>query len=77
MVRTILRSLLFFSFSPDGQLFEGQEEEQMDRELPAEIFRRQLINNLAKHVLFSKKNTTSQSADGLHSQGDPLALTVL
>lgn len=45
---------------PDAQLFDGQEEEeqQVNRELPDDIFRRQLINNLAKHVLFSKKITT-------------------
>uniref|UniRef100_A0A8C7YG07 Glycerol-3-phosphate acyltransferase 1, mitochondrial n=1 Tax=Oryzias sinensis TaxID=183150 RepID=A0A8C7YG07_9TELE len=41
------------------ELFEGQEEEQADRELPEEIYRRQLINNLAKHVLFSEKPTHS------------------
>uniref|UniRef100_A0A3Q4HM03 Glycerol-3-phosphate acyltransferase 1, mitochondrial n=1 Tax=Neolamprologus brichardi TaxID=32507 RepID=A0A3Q4HM03_NEOBR len=46
------------SAEPDAQLFDGQEEEQVNRELPEDISRRQLINNLAKHVLFSKKITT-------------------
>ncbi|XP_015238581.1 PREDICTED: glycerol-3-phosphate acyltransferase 1, mitochondrial [Cyprinodon variegatus] len=41
------------SAQPDGQ-FEEQEEEEMDREVPDELFRRHVINNLAKHVLFSK-----------------------
>lgn len=52
----------FDSRRPDAQLFERQQEEeqQLNRELPDDILRRQLINNLAKHVLFSKKNTTSQ-----------------
>lgn len=45
-----------FSFRPDAQLFGGQEEEQLNRELPDDILRRQVINNLAKHVLFSKKS---------------------
>lgn len=49
-----------YSFRPDAQLFEGQEEEQINRELPDDIFRRQLINNLAKHVLFSKKSAITQ-----------------
>lgn len=50
---------------PDAQLFEGQqqqeEEQQLNRELPDDILRRQLINNLAKHVLFSKKLNTAAS----------------
>lgn len=50
--------MLSCSYSrPDAQPFEGQEEE-LNRELPDEILRRQLINNLAKHVLFSKTLTT-------------------
>ncbi|KAM4525343.1 glycerol-3-phosphate acyltransferase 1, mitochondrial [Odontesthes bonariensis] len=47
------------SAQPDAELFEGQEEEQMDRELPDEIFRRQLINNLAKHVLFTANKSSA------------------
>uniref|UniRef100_A0A3B4Y663 Glycerol-3-phosphate acyltransferase 1, mitochondrial n=1 Tax=Seriola lalandi dorsalis TaxID=1841481 RepID=A0A3B4Y663_SERLL len=43
---------------PDAQLFEGQEE-QMNRELPDDIFRRQLINNLAKHVLFTANKSSA------------------
>lgn len=49
------------SFSPrrpDAQLIEGgqrqEEEQQLNRELPDDIVRRQLIHNLAKHVIFSK-----------------------
>lgn len=48
----------YYPSRPDAQLFDGQEEEQVNRELPEDISRRQLINNLAKHVLFSKKITT-------------------
>lgn len=51
-----------YSSRPDAQLFNGQEEEQLNRELHDDIYRRQLINNLAKHVLFSKKFTTTQPA---------------
>lgn len=51
---------MFTSSRPDAQLLEEQEEEQMNRELPDDLFRRQLINNLAKHVLFSKKFTIPQ-----------------
>lgn len=54
------------SSRPDAQLFEGQEEEQVDRELPDDIMRRQVINNLAKHVLFSKTLTTTQPVHLLH-----------
>uniref|UniRef100_A0A665T9T9 Glycerol-3-phosphate acyltransferase 1, mitochondrial n=1 Tax=Echeneis naucrates TaxID=173247 RepID=A0A665T9T9_ECHNA len=46
------------SAQPDAQMFEGQEE-QMNRELPDEIFRRQLINNLAKHVLFTANKSSA------------------
>ncbi|KAI4807800.1 hypothetical protein KUCAC02_027585, partial [Chaenocephalus aceratus] len=44
---------IIISAQPDAQLFEGQEEEQQNREMPEDIVRRQLINNLAKHVLFT------------------------
>uniref|UniRef100_A0AAQ5ZKE7 Glycerol-3-phosphate acyltransferase 1, mitochondrial n=1 Tax=Amphiprion ocellaris TaxID=80972 RepID=A0AAQ5ZKE7_AMPOC len=47
------------SSRPDAQLFEGQEEEQMNRELPDDMFRRQLINNLAKHVLFTANKSSA------------------
>lgn len=41
---------------PDAQLFEGrQEEQQLNGELPDDILRRQIINSLAKHVIFSKE----------------------
>ncbi|XP_013863084.1 glycerol-3-phosphate acyltransferase 1, mitochondrial isoform X2 [Austrofundulus limnaeus] len=50
---------IIISAQPDGRLFEGQEEEQMERELPAEIFRRQVINNLATHVLFTANKSSA------------------
>ncbi|MEQ2231738.1 hypothetical protein ILYODFUR_003729 [Ilyodon furcidens] len=46
------------SAQPDGQ-FEEQEEEEMDREVPDELFRRHLINNLAKHVLFTANKSSA------------------
>lgn len=52
---------------PDAQLFEGQQEEQqLNGELPDDILRRQIINSLAKHVIFSKKLATLQFVDVLH-----------
>ncbi|KAM9336689.1 glycerol-3-phosphate acyltransferase 1, mitochondrial [Symphorus nematophorus] len=47
------------SAQPDAQLFEGQEEEQLNREMPDDILRRQLINNLAKHVLFTANKSSA------------------
>ncbi|XP_070783315.1 glycerol-3-phosphate acyltransferase 1, mitochondrial isoform X2 [Enoplosus armatus] len=47
------------SAQPEAQLFEGQEEEQLNRELPDDILRRQLINNLAKHVLFTANKSSA------------------
>nr|XP_020507765.1 glycerol-3-phosphate acyltransferase 1, mitochondrial [Labrus bergylta] len=47
------------SAQADAQLFVGQEEEQLNRELPDDILRRQLINNLAKHVLFTANKTSA------------------
>uniref|UniRef100_A0A7N5ZR17 Glycerol-3-phosphate acyltransferase 1, mitochondrial n=1 Tax=Anabas testudineus TaxID=64144 RepID=A0A7N5ZR17_ANATE len=47
------------SAQPDAQLFEEPEEEQMNRELPDDISRRQLINNLAKHVLFTANKSSA------------------
>lgn len=63
--------LSYYSSRPESQLFEGQQHEeeeqhQLNRELPDDIVKRQLINNLAKHVLFSKKLTTSQPVVLLH-----------
>uniref|UniRef100_A0A3Q2TE34 Glycerol-3-phosphate acyltransferase 1, mitochondrial n=1 Tax=Fundulus heteroclitus TaxID=8078 RepID=A0A3Q2TE34_FUNHE len=46
------------SAQPDGQ-FEEQEEEEMDREVPDELFRRHLINNLAKHALFTANKSSA------------------
>lgn len=52
---------------PDAQLFEGQQEEQqLNGELPDDILNRQIINSLAKHVIFSKKLATLQLIDVLH-----------
>uniref|UniRef100_A0A671Y795 Glycerol-3-phosphate acyltransferase 1, mitochondrial n=1 Tax=Sparus aurata TaxID=8175 RepID=A0A671Y795_SPAAU len=51
--------LRYYSSRPDAQLFEGQEEEQLNRELPDDILRRQLINNLAKHVLFTANKSSA------------------
>lgn len=53
---------------PGDQLFEGQqqEEQQLNGELPDDILRRQIINSLAKHVIFSKKLATLQFVDLLH-----------
>lgn len=50
---------IIISAQPDAQLFEGQEEEQLNRELPNDILRRQLINNLAKHVLFTANKSSA------------------
>ncbi|XP_028332626.1 glycerol-3-phosphate acyltransferase 1, mitochondrial [Gouania willdenowi] len=47
------------SAQPEAQLFEGQEEQQMNQGLPDDIFRRQLINNLAKHVLFTANKSSA------------------
>ncbi|XP_061822647.1 glycerol-3-phosphate acyltransferase 1, mitochondrial isoform X1 [Nerophis lumbriciformis] len=45
---------------PDAQLFDHREEEaQQDRELPEDLCRRQLINNLAKHVLFTANKSSA------------------
>ncbi|XP_061561857.1 glycerol-3-phosphate acyltransferase 1, mitochondrial isoform X1 [Phycodurus eques] len=43
---------------PDAQLFDGQDEEE-NRELPEDLCRRQLINNLAKHVLFTANKSSA------------------
>ncbi|XP_068161129.1 glycerol-3-phosphate acyltransferase 1, mitochondrial isoform X2 [Antennarius striatus] len=48
------------SAQPDARLFEGQQgEDQLNRELPDDILRRQLINNLAKHVLFTANKSSA------------------
>ncbi|KAF7665404.1 hypothetical protein LDENG_00144020 [Lucifuga dentata] len=47
------------STQPDALPYEGQGEEQQDRELPDEIFRRQIINNLAKHVIFTANKSSA------------------
>lgn len=55
---------------PDAQLFEGQQEQQqLNGELPDDILRRQIINSLAKHVIFSKLLITLQSFDVLTTFG--------
>ncbi|XP_076008376.1 glycerol-3-phosphate acyltransferase 1, mitochondrial [Genypterus blacodes] len=45
------------SAQPDNLLNEGQGEEE--QELPDEICRRQLINNLAKHVIFTANKSSA------------------
>nr|XP_020460959.1 glycerol-3-phosphate acyltransferase 1, mitochondrial [Monopterus albus] len=47
------------SVQPDAPVFEGQEEEQMNPGLPDDLYRRQLINNLAKHVLFTANKSSA------------------
>lgn len=58
---------------PDAQLIEGgqrqEEEQQLNRELPDDIVRRQLIHNLAKHVIFSKDTANTAAACGFTSDG--------
>lgn len=58
---------------PDAQLIEGgqrqQEEQQLNRELPDDIVRRQLIHNLAKHVIFSKDTSDTAAACGVAVTG--------
>ncbi|XP_077595090.1 glycerol-3-phosphate acyltransferase 1, mitochondrial [Stigmatopora nigra] len=44
---------------PDAQPFEHQDEGQQNRELPEDLCRRQLINNLAKHVLFTANKSSA------------------
>ncbi|XP_077407318.1 glycerol-3-phosphate acyltransferase 1, mitochondrial isoform X3 [Vanacampus margaritifer] len=44
---------------PDVQLLDRQEEGQQNRELPEDLCRRQLINNLAKHVLFTANKSSA------------------
>lgn len=67
----IVYMLSYCSSRPESQLFEGQQQEeeeqhQLNREPADDIVKRQLINNLAKHVLFSKNLTTSQPVVLLH-----------
>ncbi|XP_056153449.1 glycerol-3-phosphate acyltransferase 1, mitochondrial [Lampris incognitus] len=47
------------SAQPDAVLFEGQEEEELNRELPDDLCRRQVIANLAKHVLFTANKSSA------------------
>uniref|UniRef100_A0A667YVE1 Glycerol-3-phosphate acyltransferase 1, mitochondrial n=1 Tax=Myripristis murdjan TaxID=586833 RepID=A0A667YVE1_9TELE len=54
-----LLHLYCFSSRPDAVLFEGQGEDQLNRELPDEIYRRQLIANLAKHVIFTANKSSA------------------
>ncbi|XP_054898734.1 glycerol-3-phosphate acyltransferase 1, mitochondrial [Poeciliopsis prolifica] len=46
------------SAQADGQ-FEEQEEEVTEREVPDELFRRHVINNLAKHILFTANKSSA------------------
>lgn len=46
---------MYFLHRPDEAVFNREEEEHPDsRELSDEPWRRQVISNLAKHILFSK-----------------------
>lgn len=46
-----------FLCRPDQAVFNGEDEDHLNsRDLSDEPWRRQVINNLAKHVLFSKGN---------------------
>uniref|UniRef100_H3CHC7 Glycerol-3-phosphate acyltransferase 1, mitochondrial n=1 Tax=Tetraodon nigroviridis TaxID=99883 RepID=H3CHC7_TETNG len=55
---TLLPSII--SAQPDAQLFEGQQEEQRPNgELPDDILRRQIINSLAKHVIFTANKSSA------------------
>ncbi|KAM3859350.1 glycerol-3-phosphate acyltransferase 1, mitochondrial [Diretmus argenteus] len=47
------------SAQPDAVLFEVQEEEQLNPEQPDELCRRQVIANLAKHVLFTANKSSA------------------
>lgn len=54
---------IIISAQPDAQLIEGgqrqEEEQQQNRELPDDIVRRQLIHNLAKHVIFTANKSSA------------------
>lgn len=46
-----------FLCRPDQAVFNGEDEDHLNsRDMSDEPWRRQVINNLAKHVLFSKGN---------------------
>jgi len=46
-----------FLSRPDQAVFNGEDEDHLNsRDMSDEPWRRQVINNLAKHVLFSKGN---------------------
>lgn len=48
---------MYFLHRPDEAVFNREEEEHPDsRELSDEPWRRQVISNLAKHILFSKSS---------------------
>lgn len=50
-----LYSIMFFLCRPDQAVFNGEDEDHLNsRDLSDEPWRRQVIANLAKHVLFSK-----------------------
>lgn len=54
---TLMPSII--SAQPDAVLFDGEGDEQENRELPDDIFRRHLINNLAKHVLYTANKSSA------------------
>ncbi|KAK7919477.1 hypothetical protein WMY93_010761 [Mugilogobius chulae] len=55
--QTLMPSII--SAQPDAVLFDGEGDEQDNRELPEEIFRRHLIANLAKHVLYTANKSSA------------------
>ncbi|KAJ0016053.1 hypothetical protein NQD34_014343 [Periophthalmus magnuspinnatus] len=54
---TLMPSII--SAQPDAVPFDGEGDEQDNRELPDEIFRRHLITNLAKHVLYTANKSSA------------------
>lgn len=54
---TLMPSII--SAQPDAVLFDGEGDEQENRELPDDIFRRHLISNLAKHVLYTANKSSA------------------
>lgn len=55
--QTLMPSII--SAEPDAVAFDGEGDDQENRELPDEIFRRHLINNLAKHVLYTANKSSA------------------
>lgn len=54
---TLMPSII--SAEPDAVAFDREGDDQENRELPDDIFRRHLINNLAKHVLYTANKSSA------------------